>query len=202
MSVFKRVLWGFSAVILVVVISVGATIFLTNRFASPIEVETTSTDSQIITAITEQEQIVLMSTSVQGIWTERVDGTIWGRKIPGSSRLQLLQYSYRAKLGIEGEDVLIARSGTDRYTIHIPEFIFIGHSDEKFETVMEKNGVLSFATADIDAAETITKILDAKTKADEINANRVLLEDQATAFYTGIVTAIDPNVDLEFKFRN
>lgn len=202
MRVLKRVLWGFLAVILVVVISVGATILLTDRFASPIEVETTSSDSQIITAIDKQEQIVLMSASVQGIWTERVDGMLWGRKIPGASRSQLIQYSYRAKLGIEGKDVSIAASGTERYTIRIPEFIFIGHSDEKFETVMEKNGALSFATADIDPAETITEILDAEAKADEINANRRLLEEQATAFYTGIVTAIDPNVELDFQFSN
>lgn len=140
MKVLKRALLGVLAIFLVVLISAGAAIYLTKPFASPVEIETTSSDSRIITAIEKQEQIVLMSASVQGISTERVDGTIWGRTVPGASRTQFLQYSYRAKLGIEGEDVSVEADGADRFIIHIPEFIFIGHSDEKFETVMERTG--------------------------------------------------------------
>lgn len=202
MKVLRRVLWSVLAVFLVVLISAGATIYLAKPFASPVEIETTSSDSRIITAIEKQEQIVLMSASVQGISTQRVEGTIWEWTVPGTSRTQFLQYSYRAKLGIEGEDVSVEADGADRFIIHIPEFIFIGHSDEKFETVMEKNGALSFATTDIDPAKTITKILDAEAKTEEINANRDLLEEQAIAFYTGIITAIDPNVKLDFQFSN
>lgn len=202
MKVLRRVLWSVLAVFLAVLISAGATIYLTKPFASPVEIETTFSDSRIITAIEKQEQIVLMSASVQGISTERVEGTIWEWTVPGTSRTQFLQYSYRAKLGIEGEDVSVEADGADRFIIHIPEFIFIGHSDEKFETVMEKNGALSFATTDIDPAKTITKILDAEAKTEEINANRDLLEEQAIAFYTGIITAIDPNVKLDFQFSN
>ena len=78
MKVLKRALLGVLAIFLVVLISAGAAIYLTKPFASPVEIETTSSDSRIITAIEKQEQIVLMSASVQGISTERVDGTIWG----------------------------------------------------------------------------------------------------------------------------
>ncbi|HSK32341.1 MAG TPA: hypothetical protein VK903_02540, partial [Propionicimonas sp.] len=84
--------------------------------------------------------------------------------------------------------------------ISIPRFIFIGHSNESFQTVVETNGVLSFTTPEIDTAEVITNVLNDEAKSQYIASNNELLRDQAKAFYTGIINAIDPTITVEFEF--
>lgn len=59
---------------------------------------------------------------------------------------------------------LSGEGGNDRFIVRIPEPIFIGHSDEKFQMVMKTNEILSFVTADIDPAESIARILDKEAK--------------------------------------
>lgn len=158
-------------------------------------------NTQIINSIERKEQIVLLSLGVQGIAEEQTVTTIFGKPLPGSARVLFLQYSYRAKLGIEGSQVTITQLTEDRFQISIPEFIFIGHDDVQFQTAVEKNGVLSWATPQIDTAEVISEILSAEAQAQHVVDNRETLEDQARTFYTGIIQAIDPAVQLTFEFR-
>jgi hypothetical protein len=120
--------------------------------------------------------------------------------IPGSERASFLQYSFNAKLGVEGKDVQIAPKGEKGLLISIPRFIFIGHSNESFQTVVETNGVLSFTTPEIDTAEVITNVLNDGAKSKYIASNDEILRDQAKAFYTGIINAIDPTITVEFEF--
>lgn len=165
-----------------------------------VEVEIVSNDEKIITAVERQEQLVLLSTNVQGLSEERVNRTLLGRTLIGSERTQFLQYSYRAKFGIEGSDVTISETDENQYLIMVPEFVFIGHDSEQFKTAIEDNGALSWATPEIDTARTITSILDAETKAEQINENRDLLEDQTRAFYVGIIHSIDEQAEIQFEF--
>lgn len=167
----------------------------------PLEVVSESSNEKIVTAVERQEQLVLLSTNIQGLSEERVNSSLWGRNLPGTGRTQFLKYTYRAKLGIEGGEVRIEETGDDRYLISVPEFIFIGHDAVKFETAAEDNGALSWVTPEIDTAETISKILNEETKAEQVDQNRDLLEDQARNFYTGLVHGIDDQVELEFEFR-
>ncbi|RNE48499.1 hypothetical protein [Corynebacterium alimapuense] len=165
-----------------------------------VEVEVVSNDEKIITAIERQEQLVLLSTNVQGLSEERVNRSFLGRTLIGSERTQFLQYSYRAKFGIEGSEVTVTETDDNQYLIVVPKFIFIGHDSEQFKTAIENNGALSWATPEIDTARTITSILNAETKAEQINDNRDLLEDQARAFYLGIIHSIDDQVEVQFEF--
>ncbi|MCV5968550.1 hypothetical protein, partial [Lactococcus petauri] len=89
-----------------------------------------------------------------------------------------------AKLGIEGKDVTIEHTGEDALLISIPEFIFIGHDDESFRTVVEDNGVISGVTPEIDTVEMINTILDDDAQGQYVDANQEVLEDQARVFYT------------------
>lgn len=170
-------------------------------FEKPLEVITESSNEKIVTAVERQEQLVLLSTNVQGLSTETVEREVLGKRVPGTSRTQFVKYTYRAKLGIEGGDVTIEETGENRYLISVPDFIFIGHDNEKFETALEDNGVLSWGTPKIDTAKTITEILNDDAKAEQVKENRDLLKGQTRNFYTGIIHGIDDQVKLEFEFR-
>ena len=159
-----------------------------------------SRNTQIINSVTREEQIVLLGLGIQAISATTGHSTFLGVTIPGSERASFLQYSFNAKLGLEGKDVQIAATGEKGLLISIPQFIFIGHSNESFQTVVETNGVLSFATPEIDTAAVITNVLNDEAKSKYIASNNEILRDQAKAFYTGIINAIDPTITVAFEF--
>ncbi|MBO0898401.1 hypothetical protein J1G42_00280 [Cellulomonas sp. zg-ZUI222] len=158
-------------------------------------------DAQIVSSITREEQVVLLSLGIEGIAEQTEQGSFLGVDVPGTGRSSFVQYGFNAKLGIEGSDVRIARAGEDELVISVPEFIFIGHDDESFRTVVEDNGVLSWVTPEIDTVEMVNTILDEGAQGRYIEENEDVLEDQARAFYTAIVTSIDPTTSLRFEFR-
>lgn len=157
--------------------------------------------TQIVSSITRQEQVVLLSLGIQGIAEQTERGSFLGVDVPGSGRATFVQYGFNAKLGIDGGDVRIEQAGEGDLVISIPEFIFIGHDDESFRTVVEDNGVLSWVTPQIDAVEMIDDILDGDAQGQYVDANRETLEDQAEVFYRSVVAGIDPTIDVTFEFR-
>ena len=163
--------------------------------------ESESTDTRVIQAITREEQVVLLSLGIQGISekTERI--TFLGVDVPGSERASFVQYSFNAKLGIDGRDVRIVPRGEKKYRISIPEYIFIGHSNEDFKLVAENNGALSFITPENDPVEMINNILSEDTQAEYIANNEEILREQAVMFYSGIITGIDPEISITYDFR-
>lgn len=172
--------------------------FATSAFLGNV---TEDRDSRVITAITESEQVVLLSLGIQGI-AERETSELWGVEVPWSDRAAFIRYGFTAKLGIDGGDVSIEQTGADTFLLSIPEFIFIGHEKETFEVVVEDNGALSWFTPEVDTVDMITKILNDDTEAQYIDANEWVLRDQAVAFYEGIVAGIDPSLTVEFEFRD
>lgn len=167
----------------------------------PLDAESEIRDTQVINSITRQEQVVLLSLGIQGISEKNEKSKFLGLDIPGSARASFIQYSFNAKLGIEGKDVEVVKTGEADYLVFIPEFIFIGHDDEDFRLIAEKNGVLSGITPKIDAAEVINNILNDEAQDQYINTNRETLEDQAGVFYASIITSIDPTITIRFEFR-
>ncbi|WP_141673326.1 hypothetical protein [Actinomyces vulturis] len=161
-----------------------------------------ATDTQIIDAVRTENQVVLASLGIQGIRSQESSGQFFGFEIPGSKKTHFLQYSYRAKLGFEGKDVQIEQVDPKHVRIHVPDFIFIGHSDEKFQTIAEDNGILSFATPDIDAAEVVTAVLSSGEMQMQIDNNRQMLEDQAKDYYKSIIHAVDPDMNVEITFSS
>lgn len=177
---------------------VGAGVALAKN--SPVGVNAESLNSQVIMAVEREGEIVLLSTATQGLAEEKVSRTVFGNDHPESERTEFLQYSYRAKLGIDGGDVLIEETGENEFLVTIPDFIFIGHDNEKFKTAVEDGGILSWVTPEVDTADLITQVLSEDAMAEQINVNRDVLEDQARAFYTGIITGINNKIDVEFEF--
>lgn len=166
-------------------------------YTAPVE----STNSQVINAVEREEQVVLLSLGIQGLTEKSSAGQVFGVKVPWTDRTQFVQYSYKAKLGIEGKDVSVTETSEHSYTVQIPDFIFIGHTDEEFKTAVEDNGVLSWTTQPLDAASTVSDVLSADKKRKDINDNRELLQDQARSFYEGIIRGVDPEAQVTMEFH-
>lgn len=215
----KRVPVWLILVIAIFLIGVGAFLALGAMKAffnfSPFGTSSEFRNTQLIKSITREEQVVLLSLGIQGIAEGNESKEFFGTYIPGSKRTTVIQYGFQAKLGIEGKDVVIRQTGEDEFIVSIPEFIFIGHDNENFRVVTEKNGILSWATPEIDSVEMITYILNPdeehqyvdengkvlKDQDQYINENDEVLREQAEAFYSGIISSIDPTIVTKFEFR-
>ena len=187
---------------LVAVGALGGMRALLSIFPSATDSEDRNT--QVVTSITRQEKVVLLSLGIEGIKEKKEPiASFLGMNVPGSERATFVKYAFKSTLGIDGKDVRIAQTGENEFLVTIPDFVFIGHDNESFEVLNENNGVLSWMTPRIDAVEMVDNILnDDGATAQYIKANQAILRDQATAFYTGIITGIDSTVDVEFDFRN
>ncbi|GAB3141637.1 hypothetical protein [Marisediminicola antarctica] len=155
---------------------------------------------QVIRSIELEEQVVLVRSGVTGLKPESEVSDIKGFVIPWSDRSLLLRYEFDTMVGIEGSGVSIVPTGETSFLVTIPDFILIGTDDPRFSVVNEKNGVLSFATPEIDELQLAQELLTDDVLDGHIEGLRPVLEEQARTFYTNIVSAIDPGVTLEFKF--
>lgn len=189
------------ALVGVVALLVGGLIVSRNLgLLSPLGVESTSKDSQVIQAVERTEEVALVSLSIQGITDEKRNSTVFGRRVPGTGETVFLQYEFSAKLGLDGAAVDIKREGADGYQVSVPDFTFIGFDQPKFEVVVTDGGVLSFVTPDIDTTKVITKILNSDSRNEYVTKNLEVLEEQTRAFYERLITSIDPAAEVEFVF--
>lgn len=157
---------------------------------------------EVVRAVKTERQVVLLSLGVQGISERRSKGKILGLDIPGSERALFLQYTFTAKLGIEGKNLQITRAGDHEYVLNVPEFIFIGHDNEEFKLVAEDNGVLSFITPEADPVQMINAILNDDTKGQYVSTNLELLKWQTQNYYEGIIRGIDPDAKVTILYTS
>jgi hypothetical protein len=155
---------------------------------------------QVIRSVELEEQVVLVRSGINGLKAEREVQDINGIVIPWSDRSLLLQYDFDTMVGIDGRGVSIVPTGEKSFRVAIPDFILIGTADPEYSVVNENNGVLSFATPEIDTLRLTQELLNDDVALEHIEGLRPLLEEQARTFYTNIVTAVDPTITLEFEF--
>ena len=82
--------------------------------------------TQIVEAVTKEQEVSLVSLSIQGVEEQTSDGSVFGVRIPGSTRTSFILYSYDAKLGIDGTAVTVSIVDDTTVHVHVPEFMFIG----------------------------------------------------------------------------
>ena len=197
--------WAKILLILFVLLLVGAAAFGGLSVGKALGA-TESRDTQVIRSIRGEEQVVLLSAGMTDVKEDRGDGLklaigdIQLFTLPGTERSILVRYEYDAKFGIEGKDVEIVQTGDNSYRITIPEFIYLGYSDPDLSVADEENGILSWTTPEIDTSEIFEELLSSQVVSEHIDGFRSVLEEQAKTFYTKIVTAIDPDIVLEFTF--
>ncbi|WP_347978198.1 hypothetical protein [Microbacterium sp. ProA8] len=167
-----------------------------------------SRDTQVIRSIKGEEQVVLLTAGMTDVEEERADGLKLAIgdfqlfTLPGTERSVLVRYEYDAKYGIEGKDVEIVQTGDNSYRVLIPDFIYLGYVNPDLSVAKEENGALSWTTPEIDTTAIFEEILSDEAVDEHIDGFRPVLEDQAAAFYTRIVEAIDPTINLEFEFTS
>lgn len=169
---------------------------------SPFGVRSESRDSQVIQAIERTQQVSLVSLSIEGIKSEKQKGTILGFNIPASEDRVFLQYSFKAKLGIDGGRVEVMNSGENSYTVSIPEFIFIGYDEPTFEVATRSGDFLSFTAPEVDQAKMVSQILDPTAQQKYLASNQDVLKDQSKTFYRTLITTIDPAASVTLEFAS
>ena len=180
--------------------------YIKDHLLSGIETSTETSDSKAVEHFEFKEDITLVGAGVTGILEEKKTSKIFGSlKIPGSDKSVLIQYRYQANLGIDGKEVTIKKTGDHSFDVDVPAFKMLGmkftDQDGKgpFKTVSSEGGILSFVTADIDEAEMYSRVVT-DDGAELINANIEQLRSQAESFFTGIITSVDPEAEIDFDF--
>lgn len=204
MSAVKRVVVG----VVLAGAAVGGVFFGQSDFnpwrplPEVVAVETETSHTHVIEAVRRTEEIALLSLGIQGISQRSEHSTVFGVYVPGSDRALYIQYNFTAKLRIDGEEVKIEQLEDGTYRIELPEFIFIGHDDIRFQMVTEQNGVLSFATPEIDVLDMTNEILSNEAQQKYLVDNADLLRQQAESFYLGIVRAVEPDAEVVFAYTS
>jgi len=197
--------WALLLVSLFVALTLAAAAFtaIKNRgWLTPLGVHSETSDSQVIQAIERTQEVSLLSLGIQGITQEERSAEIFGHTVPGSSEKVFLLYDFKAKLGINGANVRVARSGPSAYRISVPGFSFIGYDKPTFKVGAEDGGILSWATADIDKVEMINRVLSDVAQQKYIASNEEVLKDQTKIFYDTLITSIDPAATTTYEFRS
>lgn len=189
------------SVFLAFLLAIGVfTVAKNQGWFTPFGIESESHDSQVIQAIERTQEVSLVSLGIQGIKQKDQSGTIFGMNIPGTGEKVFLQYSFDAKLGIDGAQVNVTKTGKNAYLIAVPEFIFIGYDEPTFKVAAEDGGALSWVTPDIDEVEMVNEILNDDARRTYIDSNEQLLKEQTKVFYRSLITSIDPAVTMTFEF--
>lgn len=157
-------------------------------------------DTQVIHSMKRTKEVSLLRLGVTGIISKENKSHFFNMEIPGTERARFIQYTFDAKLGFEGKEVVIKEAGENTFDVSIPEFKFIGYDHPEYRVIVEQNGALSFGTQQIDSLDMVNNILTDKAKKEYIDSNRDLLEEQTKSFYTSIVASVNPDAKLNFSF--
>ena len=156
--------------------------------------------SEVIKYQLPQQEVALTSLRIEGLERANADGKLFGVSVDAGDRTKYIEYGFNAKLGVDGSQVEIVADGENAYTVAIPSFIFIGHSDEHFEDPIEENGMLSWLTPQISETGMVNKILSTERKDKWVASSLQLLKDQSEVFYGTIIKSVDPDAEITFKF--
>ena len=181
---------------------VGFTAAKGQGWLSPLGIESSTQDSQIVQAIERTQEVSLMSLGIQGILEKEQSTTVFGKSIPGTGEKVFVVYKFKAKLGLDGELVQVEETGENTYTVTVPEFLFIGTQQPTFEEAVNDGGILRFVTPDIDQLELVNEILSDEGKEEYIDSNRDLLQDQTKVFYDGLITSVVADAEVTYEFAS
>ena len=162
-----------------------------------------SKDSQVITSVTGVNEHVFVRLRAEGIKEKQQDGNfLLGVEIPGTSRTTFLRYSFDAKLGVEGDAVVVSPvdGAENTYVVAVPAFIFIGYDDWASEVAAEQNGILSWTTPEIDELALSNSILTDAAQQQYVDDNVELLREQAETVLSGLILSVDPDATITFEF--
>lgn len=187
----------------VLVVAVGAlAVSVVQGWLSPFGIGSESKDSQVITAIERTQEVSLLSLAVQGLRSEKRDREVFGRSVPGSGETVYIEYAFDAKLGLDGAQVDVQKTGEATYVVIVPDFRFIGYDEPTFKEALADGGVLSWITPDIDQLDMVNDILDDEAQQAYLEDQRTALQDQTEVFYDSLISGIDPAAETTYEFSS
>lgn len=169
---------------------------------SPFGIESESHDSQVVNAIERTEEVSLVSLAIQGIKEKAESAKLFGKRVPGTSEKVFLQYNFNAKLGVDGADVRVVKTGKSAYRVAVPKFKFIGYDKPTFKVAAVDGSVLSWAAPDVDQVEMINEILNGAAQQTYLKSYDEELKSQTKTFYDTLITSIDPAAVTTFEFMS
>lgn len=198
-----RLAFGLVSLVLAIGLAIGGFVVARERgWLTPLGIESSSSNSQVMQAIERTQEVSLVSLGIQGLKEEERSRTIFGRNIPGTGEKVLLQYKFNAKLGINGADVKVTETGENTYLISVPNFIFIGYAQPTFKVAAEDGGALRWVTPDINRVAMVNEILNEAEQQTYLAANEDVLKEQTKLFYDTLLTSVDPAIVTTFEFAS
>ena len=192
-----------AALFVVVFVSVAGFAFVREQgLLSPFGINSERQDTQVVQAVQRTQEVSLLKLVIQGIASEKADRELFGQSIPGTGQAVFMQYNFDAKLGINGEDATVSKTGENAYLVTIPTFVVIGYDKPTFKVATEDGGILSWVTTDIDKVDMINDVFNEAAQKQYLNDHRDELKDQAQVFYNSLITSIDPLAETTFKFQD
>lgn len=185
----------------VVVALAGFTMVKDKGLLSPFGINSEGQDTQVIQAVQRVQEVALLKLVIQGITSERADRELFGKTIPGTGQSVFLQYDFNAKLGINGEDVTVSKTGEHTYLVTVPAFMVIGYDKPTFKVATEDGGILSWVTTDIDKVDMVNEVFNEAAQKQYLEEQQDQLKDQAELFYSSLIASIDPAAVTTFEFR-
>ena len=200
----RVLLWPLLVITVLVVAGMGAAFAFGGLNALALSSLFTSSsnerDSQVVQSVTRVQEVALLSLHIEGVARDKDNREILGVAVPASEKTTLIQYKFDAKLGIDGSQVKIEPTGPESYRVTIPQFIGIGFDNPVFEDALESNNALGWLAPPAIQTRMINNILSDKNKQKCITQNEEALKEQTKAFYSGIITSIDPEITIDFEF--
>lgn len=167
--------------------------------------------TQVYTQITHLEQVnesVFLNAGIQKVEVIEKDKKIPGTNfsIPLSVKKAIIILNYTAKFGIK-EGVKVKKISDHEYELTIPKYEVIGvkvsdDPKERYKLYDMSGQLLSGATENIDTGEHVAKSLSNKEQEAYIKQYKNLITESAEAYYTNLVTSIDPEAKVTFKNVN
>jgi hypothetical protein len=185
------------------VLGIGAFGIVNNLgWLSPFGIGEESSDSQVINAIERTQEVSLLSLGIQGIKEQNRCSEAFGKCVPGTTETTFLQYMFDAKLGIDGAEVEVTKTGANKFAVSVPDFKFIGYAEPTFKVAVEDGGVFDWVTPDIDKVAMINDILNDDARETYLDTNKDLLQEQTRVFYDSLITSVAPEAETTFEFRS
>lgn len=167
--------------------------------------------TQIYTQITRLEKVkqnVFLNAGIQRVELVEKDKKIPGTNIsiPLSIKRGVIILNYDVKFGIK-EGVKVKKIAEHEYELTIPKYQVLGielskSSKEQYKILAPSGELLSGSTENIDTGEHVAKSLSNKEQEGYIKQYKNLITESAEAYYTNIVTSIDPDAKVTFKNVN
>lgn len=191
----------FGVVVLVlgsVVVGVAAGLLTPPWLASALGSQSVVRNEQVVMFITKEEQTVLLTLGVEGISESEGLPPAVLKDVPLLQKARLMQYSLKAKLGVDAET--IDATGDHQFVVTVPPFIWIGEADRKIERVINDDGGLSAFTEQKTESEQLNGLVDDDLKTKYLKSNAEALRNQAEFHFTKLAHSIDPDAELTFEF--